>query len=113
MSKLKIYGASDDLIEIEGAINDEVDCYETCQKGIKFECSDGTKGNIQYHGEWNISLDNEGSLFQSLIPTIGEDIEHTENDALGCTSYSDVLVLKEGVEWVKVGRKTFKVECVE
>ena len=36
---LKIYGASDDLIEIEGQINEEIDAYNI---KIQFEFADGT-----------------------------------------------------------------------
>jgi hypothetical protein len=50
--KTKIYGASDDLIEIEGAINDEVGHYDATRLLIK--ASDGTIARITYDGEWKI-----------------------------------------------------------
>jgi thiamine phosphate synthase YjbQ (UPF0047 family) len=104
--KTKIYGASDDLIEIEGAISDEIGCYKTCEKGILFSCSDGTRGIITYNGDWQILVNQEGSLFEKVVPN-NDEIDHTDIDAKGCTSYSDVLVLKDGVEWVEIGKKTF------
>lgn len=105
--KTKIYGASDDLIEIEGAINDEVGCYFKAKQMIA--CSDNTKASISYDGEWKINVLVEGEKFLGKINSVGDDAKHISPDAEGLTSYSDVLVLDEGIEWVKVGRKTFKV----
>lgn len=45
---------------------------------------------------------------QEPVHSVGDDAEHIFDDAIGCTSYSDVLILDEGIEWVKVARKTFK-----
>jgi hypothetical protein len=103
----RIYGASDDLIEIDGAINEEIDCYSTAEKGLKITCSDGTTGKISYDGEWKIKLKHTGDKFlaHAFVPAFGE---HSD-EAKGCTTYSDVLVL-ENIEWVKIGRKTFTVE---
>lgn len=50
--KTKIYGHSDDLIEIEGFTNDEFNCYSIAETGFKFSCSDGTNGKINYNGDW-------------------------------------------------------------
>lgn len=100
-----IYGASDDLIEIEGQIEGEYDNYTLAKRGIPFECSDETKGVITYDGDWVIKVDNEGSLFQELRPNVGDSGKHKDL-AFKCTSYSDVLILNEGILWVKInGRK--------
>lgn len=109
MSITKIYGASDDLIEIEGAVSDEITCYD---EKTNFSASDGTKGTISYDddGQWRIEVKEQGDKFSGLVRSVGEDNKHIFPDAVGCTSYSDVLVLKEGIEWVKIGRKTFKAE---
>ncbi len=101
--KTKIYGASDDLIIIEGAISEEAEAY----KAKKVECSDGTKFTISYNGEWKIDITNEGHLIQALHRT-GEGRIHT-GLAKGCAAYSDVLILDNGIEWIKIGNKTFKV----
>lgn len=106
--KTKIYGASDDLIEINGAVTDEVNDYT--EKPITFAASDGTEGTIKYNDEgiWEIDVLFNGSRLLQHIKAVGDDSTHTEPDAVGCSSYSDVLVLDEGIEWVKIGRKTFK-----
>jgi len=108
MGKTKIYGASDDLIEIEGEINDEHQANSGDQ--FNFSISDGTKGYIAYSdaGEWKIVIHYEGTLFNSKILSVGDDEKHTIPEAIGLSSYSDILVMESGVQWVKIGRKTYK-----
>ena len=106
--KTKIYGASDDLIEIEGAVEEEANHIDA--KNIAIKASDGTQAKITYdeNGEWKICVTVEGDKFLQIVCSVGDDAKHSYPDAIGCSSYSDVLVLDEGIEWVKVGRKTFK-----
>jgi hypothetical protein len=100
-----IYGSSDDLVEIEGQVQGEYENYTLAKRGISFECSDETKGVILYNGDWKITVEKEGSLFQELRPNVGDNGKHTDL-AFKCTSYSDVLILKDGILWVKMnGRK--------
>lgn len=99
----KIYGASDDLIEIEGDISGEIYHYDD---KTEFICSDGTKGRITYDWDWFIDVIEEGLGFVKLVR--GQDeIPHTDTDAIGCTSYSDVLILKD-IEWIKMKGKKYK-----
>lgn len=102
----KIYGASDDLIEIDGAISDEVGCYDH-KKPIPISASDGTEATIFYDGEWKINVRFAGDKFIETIDSVGDDGKH-EGNAKDCTPYSDVLILDEGIEWVKIRNKTFK-----
>jgi len=104
--KTKIYGASDDLIEVEGDISEEANHYDATRVIIK--ASDGTQARITYDGEWKISVEVEGEKYLNLIHSVGDESEHIYEDAKGCSSYSDVLLLDDGIEWVKIGRKTFK-----
>jgi hypothetical protein len=94
--KTKIYGASDDIIEIEGEVDDEIDCYNATNKQIK--CSDGTEARIKYDGNWNIIVKKRGKLFDKLVLPYPDEKPHTDDDCIGCTSYSDVLVLKKGIK---------------
>jgi hypothetical protein len=73
-----IYGSSDDLVEIEGQIEGEYGNYTLAKRGIPFECSDETKGVILYDGDWKITVEKEGSLFQELRPNVGENGNHTD-----------------------------------
>jgi hypothetical protein len=100
-----IYGSSDDLIEIEGKVEGEYNNYTLAKRGIPFECSDETKGTITYDGDWKITVEKEGNLFQELRTNVGDSGKHKDL-AFKCTSYSDVLILKDGILWVKMnGRK--------
>ena len=107
--KTKIYGASDDLIEIDGEITDEVGCYGHIRP-INISASDGTIATIVYDGEWKIKVKTKGTKFLKIVDSVGDDfdIDHTDDDAKGCTSYSDVLVFDSAIEWIKIGRKTIK-----
>lgn len=106
----RIYGASDDLIEIDGQINDEVEAYSAERKPIKFKTSLGTKGTILYNGEWKITITEEGSDFVRVISAIGDeyDDKHTEENTNDIPSYSDALILSGDLEWVKVKGEKFK-----
>lgn len=102
----KIYGSSDDLIEIEGQINDEIGCFNH-KNPITITVSDGTKATIFYHGDWKINVLFAGDKFLQTIDAVCDDRPHKGN-AVGCTPYSDVIVFEQGVEWIKIKGKTFK-----
>lgn len=99
-----IYGSSDDLIEIDGQVETEYNNYTLAKRGIPFECSDETKGTIIYDGDWKINIEQKGSLFQELRPNVGDSGKHKDL-AFKCTSYSDVLILKDGILWVKINKR--------
>lgn len=103
----RIYGASDDLIEIDGQISDEVDNYSS-DKPVKFKTSKGTKGTITYNGEWKIYVKEGGSDFVIKIESVGDDNTHTEENTKDVPSYSDVLILNGDLEWVKINGKKYK-----
>lgn len=104
----RIYGASDDIIVIDGQISDEVDAYSFEKKPIKFKTSLGTKGTITYNGEWKINVEEDGSDFVIKIESVGDDNTHTEENTNDIPSYSDVLILDGDLDWVKVNGKKYK-----
>lgn len=106
--KTRIYGASDDLIEIEGGVNEEVGCHDH-KKPISISASDGTKATIYYdeNGEWTIKVLKSGGGYR-VVGAVGDNSTHSAEGTEGCPPYSDVLILEADVEWIKVGRKTFK-----
>lgn len=71
---LEIYGASDDLIEFDGCIYDEIGCYDS---SCKILIPDGTKFEIFYNenGLWEIKNYIKGNLYEAEItpPNIEED----------------------------------------
>lgn len=86
----KIYGTSDDLIEFEGDIYDEIGAYEAQDKGILL--SDGTVLECSYPkaqglGVWGFKLIRAGSLFDRIEECNDEDAE----------VYSDIVYFKDGL----------------
>lgn len=81
---LKIYGSSDDCIEIEGDINDEF--YAVNDEPTLLGFSDGTVLEIEYNsdGIWRIAPVYKGSA------TYNKEFEATNSDS---DDYSDVVTL--------------------
>jgi hypothetical protein len=106
--KTMVFGYSDDIISIDGSISDEKP--HDSDKAAAITASDGTKARIKLNnkGIWNIIVDVKGSKYISLVPAVGEGEKHTIEGLKDCSPYSDILLLDEGIEWVKIGSKTFK-----
>lgn len=86
----KIYGCSDDLIEIRGDIDDEIGAYMAQGKGLLL--SDGTVLECSYPkaprlGVWGFNVLHAGSLLDRIEECNDEDAE----------VYSDVVYFKDGL----------------
>jgi hypothetical protein len=99
-----IFGLSDDTIEVKGQVQAEYINWTLAQRGIPFECSDETSGIITYDGDWTIKVENKGTLFQELRPNVGDNGKHI-GLAFKCTPFSDVLILSDGILWIKINGK--------
>lgn len=94
----KVYGASDDLVEVEGDIDGEVCKYETddTDRGVLLVFSDGTLLDVKYGksdlGLWGITLIKKGDLFDKIEPATDED-----------DNYSDIAHFKDGLKWAYAG----------
>jgi len=71
----RVYGASDDLVELEGDLNGEVSCY---QGDVLVAFSDGTVLRIQYGkpslaGVWQIIVLNQGLMYDRFEECHDED----------------------------------------
>lgn len=67
----KVYGCSDDLVEIEGDVRAEFDALlEEDTKGLLLSFSDGTvlamKYCLNFPGVWGARVYNKGSLFKEV-----------------------------------------------
>lgn len=88
---VKIYGCSDDLVEIEGSNYDEaeIDCYDAY---VRIFFTDGTIIRVGYSkphlAVWYIEIEEKGTAKQAL--TICED----EN----ADPYSDVFMIDAEIE---------------
>ena len=87
----KVYGTSDDLIELEGDVSGEVMTAASGSSLLIF--SDGTLLEVGYgKGElavWWINVIRAGVLFHKKVPCKDEDAE----------VYSDVVHFLDGVVW--------------
>lgn len=106
VGKTLVYGASDDLIEVDGAMSEEWNVYDA--KNIKITCSDGTVARIGYDGNWHITVKETGPMFDKIVNGNPAEDPHTDEDCKRCSAYSDVLVMKAGLEWVRIKGKTVK-----
>ena len=73
---VKVYGASDDLVEIEGSDyrEDEIGCYE---RDVRIHFTDGTVIRVGYPKEklavWWIEVEKTGTATQYLVECEDED----------------------------------------
>lgn len=91
-----IYGASDDLIEVDGGkAGGEVNCYGTdeSERGVLMVCSDGTMLEVKYgkggQGIWSVTLIKKGTAFVGIEQCDSED----------ASPHSDVASFSEPLAW--------------
>lgn len=87
-----MYGASDDLIELEGDIRDEIGAFDVVRK---FYLSDGTCGTIEYteEGVWRISVLETGTAKVNIIKPTQSEIDED-------TNYTDKATFIGNIEWI-------------
>lgn len=101
----KVYGRSDDLIEVEGDLTGEVGHYESSEdgQGCLLMFNDGTLLQVKYGkpqgGIWAITVVQEGALFDRLEICTNEDAD----------PYSDVVHLKDGIKLAFAAKSWEKV----
>ena len=104
-----IYGASDDLIEIDGSILDEISCYSSHHIKRTIITDMATMAKIYYtqKGTWQIDIISEGSDFIRKINK--QENEDNRHDAPynECPSYSDILILSDLNKNIRIGRTLF------
>lgn len=83
-----VTGVSDDLIEIEGEIVEEFDCFD-CKNG-RLACSDGTLLRVDYDndGLWRFGVIYKGQLFDRKDEG---SVDEDENDR---------VYFKPGLKWI-------------
>ena len=100
MKTVTVDGASDDLIEIEGAIRDEISPSD--ENPAKLAFSDGTVLSVAYDkdGCWRVNRVAEGSAKMEKVDTEGPD---TDN-------YSDRVTLTGDIRWMVAGNYMAKAK---
>ncbi len=98
MNSITIYGASDDLIEVEGDLSEEFGCYDEKENYLSF--NDGTVLSVVYadDGCWRINRVVKGTAEYSKVEADGAD---TDN-------YTDRVTLKGNITSVVYGTKIAK-----
>lgn len=99
----KVYGASDDLIEIEGDVRGESSpAYSSGddEEPALLIFSDGTILSVVYGkptngGIWAVNLVRQGALFERIDVCTDEDADH----------YSDVAHFAGGLKWAYCAQK--------
>jgi hypothetical protein len=93
---LKIYGHSDDLVEVEGDIDEEFYATEGCSTGALIALSDGNVLGLQYtdDGIWRFTQEFQGSGAVTIVraPDIDPDDQN----------YSDIATIEGTIDWVLV-----------
>lgn len=87
---LTIYGASDDLVEIEGDIREEFNPRSGDDPSY-LAVSDGTVLRISYDGQWHIGLVAQGAAEYEHLAASAE--EGKRDDEYGTPAYSDRVTL--------------------
>lgn len=96
MATVTIYGASDDLVEIEGDLREEFSFYsDEDDEGRLLGFSDGTMLRVRYDedGVWRFTLVHKG----------GAEMKKQEAPANDRNNYSDRITLTGDIEWVMFG----------
>ncbi len=101
MSKITIYGASDDLVEIEGDFREEF--YVSSADSFNLAFGDGTVLDINFdrHGIWRINRVFAGSASFEKLEALGD--EGARDD--GTPAYSEVVKLSGDLQWVSGSAK--------
>lgn len=100
MEGTKVYGASDDLVEIEGEYAGEVGSYDN-ESGVLLVMSDGTLLKVFYgdEGIWKITLIKKGQLLERI----------DQCDDADARPHSDVAYFGNGIKWVYAAKEWEKV----
>ena len=100
MSTISIYGASDDLVEVEGLVSDEFGCYGAASVNVFVKVDDALYAVVSIafdpdgSGEWRVQTTTaHGSHHIAVWEARGED---DGDDQDGCPGYSDKAVVDMG-----------------
>ena len=105
---LKIYGHSDDLVEIDGDVRDEVDCYDKGvnlvvgrAEAIEGKNAEGLRVGMRY---------GKGGCWEARISPIDEDVPCPWPVSVTVERYTAVVTIDcppgTPIAWKKVARKS-------
>lgn len=94
-----VYGASDDLVELDGDVYEEFNCVSG---KAKLAFSNGVLLKLKYDGVWRITV-LAGESLVAHFPSRGED---AGNDEEGVPGYSEKAYVTGPIEWVALVKDT-------
>ena len=102
MSRIELYGHSDDLVELRGDIKEEWGAYGEDRCYIAF--SNGVLLSIEYDGEWKIMKHAVPDSADVKVHPVGSIDDQDYN------SYTDLAVMEteEEINWVVKGGEVQK-----
>jgi len=97
---LHVYGASDDLIELDGYFSEEFSAY--CDDSAKWLAfSDGTVLTVRYDGDWRFDVKVKGPLYVETMRV---------EDNLDEDCYTDHVYFAQGILWVALIDQWYEVK---
>lgn len=109
--KVKIYGHSDDLVEIEGDISDEIDAYSKVPK-LYVYYNDVLQFviKISFTGTWNIRPELDKEFCEDVVYAFDNwNIRFKLRD-LSLKRYSNVIEIDSGDDIFEIKKKRKKVK---
>jgi hypothetical protein len=103
---IRIYGASDDLLEIEGDVEEELNpSSDDAEKdgGCVLACSDGTLIGVRYdeNGCWRLTPVVMGAAKWSKVEATADEGRRADDTP----AYSDVVTLDGEIAWVALSNR--------
>lgn len=98
--KTYLSGIDKNFFMVEGSTIQSINCGKKNKKGFKFKASDGTKGKLTFkNNHWSFDVKDNGHLFERIYKFRPKDIKFD--------SISDVLVLGDGINWIKINGEKY------
>lgn len=89
---LFVFGASDDLLELRGIIDDEIDCWNKAPFKLMFE-EMGVVVNVSYDGIWELSAEWRYEEDGSYLYELNKEQEKLIRDKYMVPDYSNIVVV--------------------
>ena len=111
MAELKIYGHSDDLVEIEGVIQEELDVWGALNRPLYYEIVDengqGCKVSVKYNGKWKLDVfPLDGSDVLGLVDwDVRLEDAHLYSQMIHIYNCPENIKIRQVGEWIHAEQK--------
>lgn len=104
-----LYGASDDLIELEGAVDDELSAYNAGDCLIEIDGIPVATIAFESGGLWRITPQADTGPVTVVVTHEAVDDDLRDHPGTAFTRYSDVAVITGPMGQVRVAGQTFEL----